>query len=479
MTSRGDDTQAGTDSTLQCLECGAILPPDSTGCDQCGNKNLLLPERWTPPDRSRLLLISAGQLGRETKVLVGLSLALFCALALLGATKMQTNSMLKGEQEHEMQIVVRSELIEGPVPEVEVLPEEPEHVEEIDIESLRASALEAEEAGAWFDAADHWKAVTKQPDATLDDFLLLAEATERSGDLNGARTALNLACVRFPDSPGGYAALGALEERSENPSAARFQYQVGLSYCPDDPGLREGLGRCDEALGISAEDAQVDWRELQEIIEGAVEESSEQPPIEDEPKLTQPPPSDEEESEQVESQVAEPVEEQEELTVDEVPPVVEEEPEAPPDEPVTLIGSEPVDGETESDVAEEGEQVAEEATEEEKQPVIGVTDFRVEATEDSVIVELRTDRPAELISSSAGDPPRLILRLPNARIAEGADIPPRVTLNTPLVESVNLSESSADSMFVTLVIYLGPDARYTISSGPNAIRVNIGMVAGS
>ena len=110
--------------------------------------------------------------------------------------------------------------------------------------------------------------------------------------------------------------------------------------------------------------------------------------------------------------------------------------------------------------------------------LIEIIDLRLDATLDSVTIELSTDRPAELISSQADEPPRLVVRLPGARIRPGANVPLTVTLNTPLVERVNLIETSDDNSVVLLIIYLGQDANYTVGSDATTVRVNIGRGTG-
>lgn len=451
MTDQEEDRKPGNEGALHCLECGAVLPADAESCVECGNERLIMPERWVPPGESRPRSENGRRLGRETRILVGLSLALFCALGLLSVARARNAALIQEDSPDDMQIVLENDMqqiAEAPVEEP-VLSVEPDR---LDIGILRTTATSLQESGAWYDAADAWSRVTEHPDAALDDFLALADVCERAESPGAAQAALSRACVRFPENPGGYLAMGAYQEDRGNHNAAMLQYQLGLTYCENDPGLRSGLLRCEEELGLFEEPPPVEPEQIEEILEAMIESQPIPDPL---PEPVLPP---------------EPVES-----------VRSEQPERDGFTPVTLIGWESTLDNDNSGVPGEGTQVegsqAEEG-EEETQIPIEIIDLKLDATLDSVTVELITDRPAELISSHADEPPRLVIRLPGARIRPGANVPLTVTLNTPLVERVNLIETSADNSVVLLIIYLGQETRYTVGSDATTVRVIIGTGTG-
>lgn len=451
MADREEERKPGNEGALHCLECGAVLPADAESCNECGNERLIMPERWVPPGESRPRSGNGGKLGREARILVGLSLALFCALGLLSVARARNSALINDDGPDNMQIVLENnvqQVTELPVEEP-VLSDEPDR---LDIGILRTAATSLQESGAWYDAADAWLRVTDHPEAALDDFLALADVCERAESPGAAQAALSRACARFPENPGGYLAMGAYQEDRGNHNAAMLQYQLGLTYSENDPGLRSGLLRCEEELGLIEEPPQPEPEQVQEHIEALIESQPVPDPL---PEPALPP---------------EPVET--------VPPEQSE-----PDgiTPVTLIGWESTLENDNSGVPGEGAQVEGsqvEEGEEETQIPIEIIDLKLDATLDSVTVELTTDRPAELISSQADEPPRLVVRLPGARIRPGANVPLTVTLNTPLVERVNLIETSADNSVVLLIIYLGQEARYTVGSDATTVRVIIGRGTG-
>ncbi len=442
MADQEEDRKPGNEGALHCLECGVVLPADAESCIDCGNERLIMPERWIPPGESRPRSENSRRLGRETRILVGLSLALFCALGLLSVARARNAALIQDDGPDNMQIV-----LENDVQRVTELPlEEPMlsvEPDRLDIGILRIAATSLQESGAWYDAADAWSRVTDHPDAALDDFLALADVCERADSPGAAQAALNRACVRFPENTGGYLAMGAYQEDRGNHNAALLQYQLGLTYSENDPELMSGLLRCEEELGLIEEPPPAEPEQPEGTLEALIE--------------SQP--------------VPDPLPE----------PVLPLEPEPDGIIPVTLIGWESTLENDNSGVPGESAQVEGSQFpegEEETQILIEIIDLRLDATLDSVTVELTTDRPAELISSQADEPPRLVVRLPGARIRPGANVPSTVTLNTPLVERVNLFETSADTSVVLLIIYLGQETRYTVGSDATTVRVTIGRRTG-
>lgn len=452
MSNPDRDQKAGTeDGVLHCLECGAELPADATRCTECGNERLILPTRWAPPDSGKPPLAFIGGLGRESRVLVGMTLALFCALILLGFAAAGTNAKLSGKSDNDVEIVMANRASTESQPVGNNLPED--SVDEVavdgapeNIDELRAQALEAERNGAWFDAIDLWSEATNHADARLDDFLSLAEACEHVDDTHCAAMTLNRACVRFPEHPQGYLALGSLHERLGNLESARFQYEVGLGYCPGDPGLRQALRRVESELGVDGEEREgFDWQQWAEdqSIDSGESEPSEPDDVSDSGSDDSQSGSDGDSSGQDEGTPA-----------------------------VTLIG----DNADENDTEDRDTLIAENDTASEE-ALAAVVDLRVLATSEQVTIELITDEAVAFSTSNASDPSRLIIRIPDARIATGsAD---NVALNVPLVERVNLIESSTDNRIVVLVVYLGENTRHSVASEGRTVRVTVWTASGT
>jgi hypothetical protein len=327
----------------------------------------------------------------------------------------------------------------------------------VDIAALRTMAMQYRDSGAWFDAADAWALVVEHPDSRIEDFLALADSRERINDTLSAVDTLNRACVRFPDDPRGYLALGGLQERLGKPGEARFQYLVGLSYCPNDPLLTEGFSRCEKQLGLLPETPEINLEGLQAALESMSSGTAA--------------------AGGTAGQTSGAAGSQPEGTSER-----DRQDQGSGDSPTTLIGgtSTATSGNTGSAVGStQVEETDEEGEEEEIYSGIEILDLRVVATEDSVSIEVATDGPAELVTSQASDPPRLVVRLPNARIADGAGVPSEVRLNTPLAERVNLIKTSADSNVVLLVVYLGQGTRFTVGSDARTVRVTITAAPGS
>jgi hypothetical protein len=452
------DQKAGMEDGVHCLECGATLPADATHCTECGNERLILPTRWTPPITKKSRLADLAAIGGEARVLVGLTLALFCALTMLGFAAARTGAELSGRTGSDVQIVMAGPQADSfasdvpQTPEVEVIGSPAEAVPE-NIDELRETARSAELEGSWFDAVDAWREVTAGPGAEIGDFLSLAQACERVDDIDCATTSLNRACVRFPEYPQGYLALGSLHERLGNLESARFQYEVGLEYCPGDPGLRSALRRVEQELGI--EDEGVPESDLNDWAD-----SGSGIPDEFEPLATN-------EVSDTGSDDSQPESTEPDSTGDE-------------SAPVTLIGAD--SGSEAEDEAEDrdGTQNAQtDSAGSEAEPLTDIVDFRVLATSEHVTIEIVTDEPVPFSTSTASDPPRLIVRIPDARIATGSNAASDVALNVPLVERVNLIESSTDNRIVVLVVYLGEDTRHSVASDARTVRVTVWRAPGT
>jgi hypothetical protein len=460
-TGQSVDLNKDTVSEVHCLECGATLPVDVCRCASCGNARFILPERWIPPGESksgeepdsegvtgeritgeegRGESLRVTRLGSEARVLVGLSLALFCALALLGSARDRTDARISGVEAKKMQVTI--EKTSSNVATAGVQDENAVVFNDTDIAALRASASKAEASGAWFEVVDAWTSVTNSPEVTLTDFVSLANAQVRVEDTNAALHTLNRAVVRFPDKPDGYLELGALREKLGDLNAARVQYNVGLSFCPTDTRLASALSRCENALGLTLPEP--DYSDLTPIqamvpsdgsnpgdgwiageLSGTIPWSSLVHPASNEIKT-------------------------------EVPVK---------NKPQTLIGTDTVQPAVDS--GEKNPPVVQE-------PVAWVRDVNVNATADKVTINFLTSGTIELSSRSSGNPSRLIIRLPRVKVAEGANFPRNISLNTSLVDRVAVVESSDDNiMTVLLVLYLGENVRWSVGSDAQAIRVNV------
>ncbi len=458
------DLKPSQDKGLHCLECGTDLPDDASKCPNCGNEKNILPARWHPPDSFGGLKSSFSKLSNETRILVGLSLALLCTLWMLGSARAGSQVLLNGQQDTGIEIV-RADLGNVvQIEEVEITGHPPgtsaQELEPVNIEDARLQANSVQDDGNWFDAVDLWTEVTRMENAVLDDFLALANAHDRVDDTFAALASLNSAIVRFPESPEGYLKLGNLQERMDNLNAARFQYQVGLTYCPGNIDLIENLHRVETGLGLVDET----------IPDFTPETVPAEIPVEIEPDGS------------VIVELVVPVIEPVEIEPDPVPenPVQPDtEPEPDIDEPLTLIGGEPdvlTSGTPDSD---EPDGDVSDSTTPEEGLIIDILDFEISATNDMVSVNLIVNSPAAFSTSTASDPPRLIVRLPGTRIAPGSSIIRDININVPLVERVHLGEGSADNKTVAiLVIYLGENVRHSVSADDHSVRVRIGKEPG-
>lgn len=458
MSNHDGDQMAGMEDVVHCLECGATLPANASHCTECGNERLILPTRWTPPIGKKSRLADLLGLGGEARVLVGMTLALFCALILLGFAAARTNAELSGKTGSGVEIVMsgtqavspESDLAEtldtGEIGfEAEAVPE--------NIEELRERARETELQSAWFDAVDAWHEVTSQPGAEIGDLLSLAAACERVDDIQCATTSLNRACVRFPEYPQGYIALGSLHERLGNLESARFQYEVGLGYCPGDPGLRHALRRIEQELGI--EDGAASGFDWQQWAEGQSDIPDEFEPLE--PDQVSDTGSDDSQSESVE-------------------------PDSSEDEssPVTLIGvSSGSEAESDSEDRDGTHNAQADSADSDDEALVDIVDFRVLATSEQVTLEIVTTEQVAFSTSNASDPPRLIVRIPDSRIATSSNEASDIALNVPLVERINLIQSSTDNRLVVLIVYLGDNTRHSVASDARTVRVTVSRAPGT
>ncbi|MCX6646106.1 MAG: AMIN domain-containing protein [bacterium] len=464
MTNSDTDQTDGNGTGMRCLECGAEVPEGASCCPVCGNEKNILPSRWTPPERIFYWKSLLPVFSPETRVLMALSVALICALWLLGSARVRSQAALLGESDKQVEIV-RADMAENNRVDFEIAGESVNSVvqgeDPIKIEDARFIAETAQNSGNWFDAVDSWTLVTEKENAEFSDFMSLANAQLMANDAMSSRATLNRAIVRFPDQPEGYLKFGELEESAENLEAARFQYQVGLSYCPGNIDLIEKLHAVETELGYVDEP----------ILEPEVE--PEQPEIPGvittnygviyqlQVPVIQPEPSP--------SPAAAPVN-----IINPAPP---SEPESP--QPLNLIGTGNPDVPTTSDPGVDdsnGEipNVPDEVS------ITNVQNLQVSATTEQVSLNLVVDNPAAFSTSTASDPTRLIVRIPNAQISEGSSIIRDVNFNVPLVERVHLGEGTSDSgPFVILVIYLGENVHYSVSAESQSVMVRIGKDPGT
>jgi hypothetical protein len=401
----------------------------------------------------------------ETRVLMALSVALICALWLLGSARVRSQAALLGESDKQVEIVRADMAGNNQSSDFNITGESVNSVAQgedpIKIEDARFIAETAQNFGSWFDAIDSWTLVTEKENADFSDFMSLANAQLMANDAMSSRATLNRAIVRFPDQPEGYLKFGELEETAGNLEAARFQYQVGLSYCPGNIDLIEKLRAVETELGYIDEpilepDVEPEQPETPGVTttnNGVIYELQ-IPVIQPEPS---PPP------------VAAPVN-----IINPVPP---SEPEN--SQPLTLIGAGNPDVPTTSDpgVDDSNEGISDVPDE---VSIINVQDLQVSATTEQVSLNFVVDNPAAFSTSTASDPTRLIVRIPNAQISEGSGIIRDVNINVPLVERVHLGEGNSDSgPFVILVIYLGENVHYSVSAESQSVRVIIGKDPGT
>lgn len=454
----------GQDIGLHCLECGTDLPDDASKCPNCGNEKNILPARWHPPDSFGGLKSSFSNLSNETRVLVGLSLALLCTLWMLGSARAGSQMILNGQQDTEIEIV-RADLEKViQINEVEIIGHPPgtsvQEQEPVNIADARLQAKSVQEDGNWFDAVDLWTEVTRMENAVLDDFLALANAHDQVDDTIAALASLNSAIVRFPESPEGYLKLGSLQERMDNLNAARFQYQVGLTYCPGNINLVENLHRVETDLGL--------------VDETIPDFTSETVPAEVPVKI--------EPDGSIIIELLVPVIEPVEVVPDPVPEnPVQPDTEPEPDivEPITLIGGDPGVLTSGNPEIEKPDSDISDFSTPEVGLIVEILDLEISATHDQVSVNVIVDRPAAFSTSTASDPPRLIIRLPGTRIAAGSSIIRDININVPLVERVHLGEGSTDNKTVAiLVIYLGENVHHSVSADDHSVRVRIGKEPG-
>jgi len=461
--------QADSSEGLRCLECGASLPDDAVRCASCGNDRLIMAARWSPPGDDRphgsgitgLLRIS-----REARVLVGLSLALFCALWLLGGARDRTTAHLRAGRSTGLQVASAGPGDQVPEIIVDGEPAQPgSGIGADNIGNLRLAAVAADNRGEWLDAIEAWTLVTNHPDAALEDYLELAQTQLKADDPVAAVDTLNRACVRFPDQPDGFIALGALRERQGNLNAARFQYEVGLENCPDSKTLRDSLSRVDKALA----NAPV----LTEPLIGGITPQGDSglPDEPESPGQSQTPGAPEA---RLETGAVQPINNTEDSQVESPTDNMEEPRETGP---VTLIGSDP--GETDNDELNrtEGTENAEDQEVRDANPAIEVLDLKVSASQEQVRIEIVTNQPAVFSTSRGDDPPRLFVRIPDARIAAGASFLRSANLNVPLVERINFIENADSNMYVSLVIYLGADTRHSVAAESRSVIITISRAA--
>jgi len=441
-----DGTEAEAAGDMRCLECGASIPKDSKSCPECGNEKLILPPRWSPPVRENA---SGGIfiMRDETRLIIGLTVALLISLWMLGSARAGNDERINNESETPVQVIsadadVSADLPEPVISEIDVTAET--ESEQVNINEIRQLARLKEQEGIWPEAVLKWMEVTGCPDAQPGDYIALANAQKMADRLTASRETLNRTCARFPDSPDAYIAYGKLCEELGDLEAARIQYQIGLNHCQDNDDLHQLLNAVEIALNIS-----------DPPVEEPVLVAEHIPPPVEAPEL---PTEDLERADEILTSI------EEASVVTSSDPTVADSSGA--EQPVDLIGS----GRSE----DSGSVDTDTAPEPEENSLVSITDLRVDAVQNQVTIEIVGNTQMAFGSSSASDPPRLIIRIHNSQLSEGAGIPSSVSINTFLVERVNVVESSTDnSDVVMLVVYLGTQTRQSVSSGTNSVRIVI------
>lgn len=427
----------------QCLECGALLSPDASACDSCGNAHLILPSRWVPPEEGKKPGKNLGMFMRkDTRVLLSLSIALFIALSLLSNARARTEALINGKSPENRIVFEKSESLSTTtnVPE-------PDSRFQDDINALREAARTSDALSNWSTSVQIWSQVLNYPEAEADDFLALANALEKLGNIQAANEILSKAIAKYPQNPSGYFALGNLDERQGLFESARAKYKAGLLNFPEDKALAEGLTRVEKAIKT---------KELQAIQPVLRPEETPMKPLNQ--YMTSGLPNDSLKPESAKIQAP-----QEKKDEEKSSPAGKER------NRVTLIGEE----NSEKDTTATGGTETEEKKGSYLGPVIEILDLAFSATSENVLVQINTSGPVELHYRSASNPPRLVLRLSRAAISSNAHFPENITVNTPLVDRITMIQSPEEKSTVIFMIYLGEDARYSVSSDSMSVRVNI------
>ncbi len=464
-----EDLEEGSPDALHCLECGATLPSDATSCTSCGNEKLILPSHWPPPSQTGTEGTKGvfSVLGKDVRMLVGMTVVLIMALWILGAARARTEALINGETGDSVEVVIANTDRDSTPTEITVieLPSEPAE-NPVDITELRIAAAAAGESGARYEIVAALEAVCEHPDAGFNDFMALVNSQQGIEDFDSAKATLNRICVRFPDRPEGYLMLGSLHEQQGNINAARFQYEVGVTYIPDNQQLRDALDRVNRELGIRDDEVLTspvpEW-----IMPDFVEESAE-PVVSLEDIFG-------------EAASVEPVDVEEILSIPADPEPVQELIQSQDNEDesssnnetsvITLIGSGSGSGESASDETDISDADASEGTE--TTAIVEIYDLRVDSTTDQVIIELFTSNPAAISTSRGTEPSRLFVRIPDARLSEGAGIARSISLNTDLVERINVVENTDSNLWVSLVVYFDQNTRQSVAADARSIRVTI------
>jgi len=275
--------------------------------------------------------------------------------------------------------------------------------------------------------------------------------------LDSAMAACNRAIARFPENPIGYKALGELNEMDGDYTAARFQYERGLSLAPSDPDLLAGMDRCDRALDFQTEEgAGAGYASENYLLEvasrlSAVSKQDDKPETSTErlPEIIQP----------AGNRGSGPL-------IVEGPSAEENE-----DEPVTLIGVETGSSDVNIEDAPTTLLPASDLLAADTTGLVDIKDMRLLVTEERVTLVMETSGPVEFSTRSASDPSRLILRLQRARIAPGASVSKSIGVDVSLLSHVTIVESEPDSNVIVLVLYLGADTRHTVAGEAARLRV--------
>jgi len=91
------------------------------------------------------------------------------------------------------------------------------------------------QAERWKEAAAEYEKVTEEDPKKVDNWLLLGEARERAGDIEGAMAAYSKARERAPNNVSAAMLLGRLYDEQNRPAEAVKLYQDVLKLQPNDP----------------------------------------------------------------------------------------------------------------------------------------------------------------------------------------------------------------------------------------------------
>lgn len=442
---------------LQCLECGAMLPSDSLSCPECGNDRHIIAERWAPTNEKNFSLHTLiPRFGSETVTLLVLTIALFASLMILGGARNRTNALLAGDIAGTNKLEV-SKIADNNQVEIigEPIGDEKTPVTKT-LDELRQDAILAERNGLWKNAAEIWSVICQDDSATIDDFIAQGKAWEKAGDSVTALSAYNRTSVKFPENPSGYIEYGRLQEELGNLNSAKFQYEMGLSFLPDNPTLLAGLKRTSEKLGVDAVDFS---KPVPDTFPVTTEAEKKKPEPVSQPAIQKPAPVK-----------TNPTPSQNDSTNNQKPVTNDKPDSSDSGGKVTLIGSNNGSGEKTESSSGNGSNNADGSTAD-LSSVVELRDVSFEATTQRVDIILRLSGPVEFSTRSASEPLRLTLRLRKTKLSQELQNLRTINVKVPLLDRIALVESNPSGDELVLVMYLGADTGYTVAAETNLLRV--------